>query len=81
MAADEAYTRESVVELIERLVEELRSRDIIRWENTTLDFYLDALGGWLSDCRGYYRNNFDADVPENPWRVISDALEAARTYE
>jgi hypothetical protein len=78
---DETYTRETLVRLIERLVEELTSGDRGAWENTTAEAYLDALGGWLSSARGYYQNNFGTDIPDNPWQVMCDAFEAARKYE
>jgi hypothetical protein len=77
---DATYTAETVVKLIERLVDELMD-GAKEWENTSAESYLDALGGWLGDRAGYYRNNFGIDVPDNPWRILYDALEAARTYE
>jgi hypothetical protein len=55
---DDPYTREGVVALIERLVQELHGPESRSWENTTADDYLDALGACLSSAAGYYRNNF-----------------------
>ena len=78
---DDAYTRDTVIELLGRLSEELRGPKAEAWENTSALEYLDALGRWLRACRGYYRNNFDRDPPSNAWRILYDALEAARTYE
>lgn len=72
--------REAAAALIDRLVVELHA-GAAGWENTDLDAYVDALGGWLRGAGGYYRNNFGAEMPDNSWRVICDALEAARTYE
>ena len=79
--ADDPPSRETVVKLIERLVQELEGPEAIGWDNTTVHDYLDALAGWLSDCAGYYRHNFGQAIPDNAWRVLTDALEAARTYE
>ena len=42
------------------------------WENTTLDAYLDGLGGWVTD----------GAIPEEPvWRTMARALLAASRYE
>ena len=74
-------TRETVVKLIEALVDELRGPEAAEWQNVTAHDYLDALGGWLSGCAGYYRHNFDQDVPDNACQILADALIAAKTYE
>jgi hypothetical protein len=50
-------TRDSVVELLARLINQLQ-QGAPGWENTTLEAYLDALAGWLSSAEGYYRNDF-----------------------
>jgi len=77
---DDIVTRDSVVELLERLIKEVQD-GAPGWENTTLEAYLDALSGWLSPAEGHYRNNFGSGIPDNPWKVLRDALLAARTYE
>jgi len=53
-----------------------------RWGNSNLRSFLEALGGWLNDCDGYYTNTdskLDPNIPN--WQIIADALKAAKTYE
>jgi hypothetical protein len=46
--------------------------DPSEWENTTLDAYLDGLGGYLTDAK----------VETEPvWRTLAKALYAASRYE
>jgi hypothetical protein len=53
-----------------------------RWENDTLELYLETLVGYAHDIDGFYRN-FDLDIdPEKPsWRLFADILWGARRYE
>jgi hypothetical protein len=70
--------RDLVVETAMRL-----SREAVRepgFENASLDHFLEALAGWLTDSDGYYLNQRRVR-PSNAWEVINDALQAAATYE
>jgi len=51
-----------------------------RWENRSLKDLLEAFSAWFGDCEGYYRN-LGREVPDNPWEVIWQALNAAPSYE
>ena len=50
------------------------------WENQNLPDFLEALGGWLDDCGGYYANQRRV-LPSNAWQIVDDALRAATIYE
>ena len=50
------------------------------WMTDTPGRYLSALAAWLRDADGYYANR-QLPVPEDPWRLLSDALRAAVVYE
>ncbi len=71
-------TREGVAAALERVLHEVESG--ATWENDTLPRYLEALAAWLRACPGYYKNQ-GRGLPENPWEVILDAIEAAKIYE
>ena len=75
------YDRNAVISLLTDLRANLAANTSPdEWENSSLDGFLEALGGWLGDSEGYYRN-LGRDVPENPWEVIWHALSAAPSYE
>ncbi|MGH7970069.1 MAG: DUF7660 family protein, partial [Limisphaerales bacterium] len=43
--------------------------------------FLEALGAWVQDMDGYYRNQ-GKPVPEQlDWKTFSDILMAAKMYE
>ncbi len=51
------------------------------WTNQTAGDFVEALAGWLADMDGYYQHIGTTAAAEPPWRVIADALCAARFYE
>lgn len=52
-----------------------------RWENDTLESYLEACAAWLEDSDGYYEN-WGLPLPEDgPWNLVADMLQAGRVYE
>ncbi|PZR23722.1 MAG: hypothetical protein DI535_23500 [Citrobacter freundii] len=68
-----------------QFLHELRNnflQDGERWENKTLDQFLEALAAYAEDIQGYYDNmmpSVNADVPS--WRVFADMLMGASMYE
>ena len=70
-AARSISSREEFVRFLAALRDDLKSNPAT-WENPTLDRYLDALGGYLTD----------ASIPPEPvWRTLARALLAASRYE
>lgn len=75
------YDRAAVMQLLSDLMADLEANPGSgRWENKTLTDFLEAFRAWLGDCEGYYRN-LDREVPDNPWEVIWQGLNAAPSYE
>jgi len=73
-------TRDHLVLFIQYLVEDLRPCPE-RWENSSLETHLEALGAWLQDMDGYYHNRGQT-APEHPtWRHVGEILLTARMYE
>lgn len=66
-------TRDDVLRTIDSLLDELHS-DIHKWENPTLERYLEAMRAWL-EAWGNKHN------PEPSWDLICELLEAAKIYE
>ena len=52
-----------------------------RWENVTLDAFLEALAGWCSDMPGYFRNRDEAQPAQPNWSLIARILLAAAVYD
>ncbi|MGF1742876.1 hypothetical protein L4C34_17735 [Vibrio profundum] len=64
------------------LIKSLASENSNFWENRSATDFIEALGAWLSDAEGYYKNfNLDIDTTEASWQLFADALQAARNYE
>lgn len=53
------------------------------WENPTLERFLDAMAGWVTDMDGWRENAGNTDpLPDaNAWRWIARILLAAQVYE
>ena len=52
------------------------------WENPTLDRFLEALSGYLTDLHGWCRNCApDVDPEQAQWRLFAVALAGAAVYE
>lgn len=70
-AARSISSREEFVRFLAALREDLKTNGAA-WEHTTLEGYLDALGGWVTD----------GAIPDEPvWRTMARALLAASRYE
>jgi hypothetical protein len=51
-----------------------------RWENATLDDFLEAMAAWIDDMDGYYRNRGESVKEQPTWKVIGDILMGAKVY-
>ena len=51
-----------------------------RWENATLDRFLEAMSGWLSAFPQWHLS-MGRKVPTPDWQFMADVLLAARIYE
>lgn len=74
------HKKAELVEFIRALANDLATNRE-RWENRTLDTYLEALSSWLEDSDGYYRNQGRPIPAEPSWRDIAEMLMAASMYE
>ncbi|EOI6606422.1 hypothetical protein ACMVC6_004490 [Vibrio parahaemolyticus] len=64
------------------LIKSLSSENTDEWENKTASDFIEALGDWLNDADGYYKNfNLKVDTNQPSWQLFSDAIQAARHYE
>jgi|LakMenE18May11ns_1017448.scaffolds.fasta_scaffold7389516_1 hypothetical protein len=73
-------SREDFVAFVKALTKDLRDNPE-SWENSTLEHFLEALGGWVEEMDGYYLNQ-GKPVPQQPdWKVVGDILMAAKMYE
>ena len=73
-------SRDDLVRFVEALRVDLQ-KNSDRWENGSLEAFLEAMSGWIADMDQYYRNRGEV-IPENqPWNLFATILTAARTYE
>ena len=52
-----------------------------RWENPTLDRFLEAIGAWIEGMEGYYKNTGQPHTDAPTWKTFGDILMAATMYE
>jgi hypothetical protein len=64
--------RQSFIKFLERLQDDLlHNRD--KWENDTLEKFLDAMAAYAQDVQGYYNNtNQQVNADEASWKVFAD---------
>lgn len=73
-------SREDFVNFVEFLIEDLRNNKD-KWENFSLENYLDAIARWTGSIDSFYKNQ-GWDLPQNiNWKVFAQILLAARIYE
>jgi hypothetical protein len=51
-----------------------------KWENATLECFLEAMQAWIEDSDGYYLN-MGQPVPQPKWRTFAEILIASKVYE
>lgn len=52
-----------------------------KWENDSLESYLEACAAWLADSDKVYRNWGKPLPDDGPWNLVADMLQAGRIYE
>jgi hypothetical protein len=78
--ANDINSREHLADFIDSLRTDLLTHPE-KWENATLEEYLEALAAWVRDMDGLYKN-LGVPMPEAPdWRLIMAMLRAGRNYE
>ena len=77
---DNVKSREDLIKLINHLRMDLQTnRD--KWENITLEDYLEAMEAWVNDLDGYYLNT-NQTMPKQPsWKTFAAILYASSMYE
>jgi hypothetical protein len=72
--------RDEVLRAVEEIRGELASGASSKWENQTLDDFLESFSGMLEDMEHVYENERVPPEPD-PWVVLARALRGARYYE
>lgn len=78
--ADVVRTRDDLVALIDHLRADLALKPEL-WTNPELPEFLEAMGAWVQDMDGFYKNVGEDMTALPPWRIFADILVAAREYE
>jgi hypothetical protein len=73
-------TRDEFVSVIRDLRRSLKEHPD-EWENRDLDSYLEAIGGWVEDMDGVFRNRGEEPPTDIDWTIFGRALKAATIYE
>jgi hypothetical protein len=73
-------SREDFVKFVEYLSND-HEKNILEWENNTLQDYLNGLASFTKDIGGYYENMGEiADINNITWRMAAEILLAGSTY-
>ncbi len=78
--ATSVCSAETLAAFVKEIVRDWETEGV-RWTNQTAGEFVDALGAWLTDMDGYYARVGTTAAAESPWRVMADAVGAARYYE
>ena len=73
-------TRDDFVVFMRQLLRDWRQHPE-RWENASLEAYLEAIAAWVQDMDGYYGNRGKPMPKQLTWRGLGEILLAARVYE
>jgi hypothetical protein len=79
-AVDQVRDREQLIAFIRMLACGLREQPHT-WENRDLPSYLDAMAAWIEDMDGYFLSKGEQPADQPSWRLLSEILMAARSYE
>lgn len=77
---DSIRTREDFLAFVQGLSNDLRDNSK-GWENADLGLFLSALGAWVGDMDGYYKNRGERIPQQLDWKILAQMLWAARIYE
>ena len=78
--AESVASRTDLAEFIRDLVKDL-GENPESWENRDLPSFLSALGAWVEDMEGYFKNKGEPVPPSPEWRHLAQMLLAAKIYE
>jgi len=73
-------TREDLAAFVLALRDDLTTGGS-RWENATLDSYLEALASWCADMPGWFENAGRTMPGQPDWNLVAQMLLAASIYE
>jgi hypothetical protein len=73
-------SREDFIAFVRTLSKDFRENPQ-SWENDNLERFLEALGSWVEDMDGYYRNQGKPVPQQLDWNTLADMLMAAKMYE
>jgi hypothetical protein len=73
-------TREEFVGFLVAVSNDLKAHPG-HWTNNDLAAFLEAMAAWGEDMAGYYANRGEDVSNVSPWRIMTDLIVAARTYE
>ncbi|GAB3834992.1 DUF7660 family protein [Hymenobacter jeollabukensis] len=80
MDAEQVRSKADFLQFMAALQQDLADNSP-QWENRKLADYLEALGRWVEDMEGYYRNTGQEVPRQISWRVFASILRAASIYE
>jgi hypothetical protein len=75
------HSRENLLQVIAQMRDDLAGTGAHEWENPSLERFLEALQGFLSDIDGYYANRGQQPPAQPDWGLFAAALVAATGYE
>lgn len=74
------HSRDDLAAFISELQADLIAKPD-KWENSSLEKFLEALAAWCSDMDGYLQNHGDQAPAQPSWRLLGEMLLAAKMYE
>jgi hypothetical protein len=78
--AEKIQTRDDLALFIQHLIRDFRTCPE-RWENTSLEAYLEAVAAWINDMDGYYRHRGETIPRHLTRRHVGEILLAAEAKQ
>jgi len=79
-STESVQTRQDLAAFALELREDLIQNEA-RWENPTLERFLEAFAAWCTDMPGYFSNRGEQEPPQPSWNLVANMLMAASEYE
>jgi hypothetical protein len=79
---EDIKTKQDFLRFIDLLINDYRENQE-KWENQSVEDFLDAMCRWTESIEAYYKNNevSGVDLTAVTWRVFADILIAPKYYE
>ena len=79
--AENVKTKEDLIEFV-KLLEKDFIENKKKWENCTVDGYLESISAWTEDTEKFFLSDKENKIAKNiPWGIFAQLLHSGKIYE